>query len=102
MVDHLANGKRQRVALTSTSQSALLLVAEVADWRPVVRRKTYCFFLWSSQMSSYLRATRDKTVPTDGPLCRGNYLKLVPDCNGLAVGIAERAAHRFNQSGVIS
>ena len=33
------------VELTSTSHKALLLVAEVADWRPVVLRKTYCFFL---------------------------------------------------------
>lgn len=39
--------------LTSTSHNALLLVAEVADWRPVVRRKTYCFFRWSSQVRNF-------------------------------------------------
>lgn len=39
--------------LTSISQSALLLVAEVADCRPVVLRKTYCFFLWSSHVRNF-------------------------------------------------
>lgn len=39
--------------LTSTSHSALLLVAEVADCRPVVLRKTYCFFLWSSHVRNF-------------------------------------------------
>lgn len=39
--------------LTSTSHSALLLVAEVADCLPVVLRKTYCFFLWSSHVRNF-------------------------------------------------
>ena len=39
--------------LTSISHRALLLVAEVADCRPVVRRKTYCFFLWSSHVRNF-------------------------------------------------
>lgn len=46
-------GFENTTMLTSTSQSALLLVAEVADWRPVVLRKTYCFFLWSSQVRNF-------------------------------------------------
>lgn len=40
-------------SLTSISHRALLLVAEVADCRPVVRRKTYCFFLWSSHVRNF-------------------------------------------------
>lgn len=39
--------------LTSISHRALLLVAEVADCLPVVRRKTYCFFLWSSHVRNF-------------------------------------------------
>lgn len=38
---------------TSTSQSAFELVAEVADWRRVVRRNTYCCFLYSSQVRNF-------------------------------------------------
>ncbi len=38
---------------TSISQSALELVAAVADVRPVVRRKTYCFFLYSSPVRNF-------------------------------------------------
>jgi len=41
------------LSLTSISHKALLLVAEVADCRPVVRRKTYCFFLWSSHVRNF-------------------------------------------------
>jgi len=40
-------------SLTSTSQSALELVADVAVVRPVVRRNTYCFFLYSSPVRNF-------------------------------------------------
>ena len=39
--------------ITSTSQRALELVAAVADVRPVVRRKTCCFFLYSSPVKNF-------------------------------------------------
>lgn len=39
--------------LTSTSHRALELVAEVADCRPVVLRKTCCFFLCSSHVRNF-------------------------------------------------
>ena len=38
---------------TSTSHKALELVAAVADVRPVVLRKTYCFFLYSSPVRNF-------------------------------------------------
>lgn len=50
-VNELLSGEHD--VLTSTSHSALLLVAEVADCRPVVLRKTYCFFLWSSHVRNF-------------------------------------------------
>lgn len=40
-------------ALTSTSHRALELVADVADWRPVVLRKTCCFFRCSSHVRNF-------------------------------------------------
>lgn len=40
-------------ALTSTSQSALELVAEVADWRSVVLRNTCSLPLYSSQVRNF-------------------------------------------------
>lgn len=39
--------------LTSTSHRALELVADVADCRPVVLRKTCCFFLCSSHVRNF-------------------------------------------------
>lgn len=39
--------------LTSTSHRAFELVADVADCRPVVLRKTCCFFLCSSQVRNF-------------------------------------------------
>ena len=38
---------------TSTSQSAFELVADVAVVRPVVRRNTHCFFLYSSPVRNF-------------------------------------------------
>lgn len=48
----LGPGHRSR-ALTSTSQRALELVAEVADWRSVVRRKTCSLPLYSSHVRNF-------------------------------------------------
>ena len=39
--------------VTSISHKALELVAAVADVRPVVRRNTYCFFLYSSPVRNF-------------------------------------------------
>lgn len=52
-VPQSANATLKIFLLTSISQRALLLVAEVADCRPVVRRKTYCFLLWSSHVRNF-------------------------------------------------
>lgn len=46
----LGSGSR---ALTSTSQRALELVAEVADWRSVVRRNTCSLPLYSSHVRNF-------------------------------------------------
>lgn len=45
--------KARKYLHTSISQSAFELVAEVADWRKVVRRKMYCFFSYSSQVRNF-------------------------------------------------
>lgn len=71
----------QNMQLTSTSHNALLLVAEVADWRPVVRKNTYCFFLcssqvrnfscsaWNSRTTSPLATTKKKLAPSHSKNC---------------------------------
>lgn len=41
------------VSFTSTSHKALLLVADVAEVRPVVLRNTCCFFLYSSMVRNF-------------------------------------------------
>ena len=57
--------------LTSTSHKALELVAAVADVLPVVRRNTYCFFLYSSPVKNFscsawnMRTTSPFRISTD-------------------------------------
>lgn len=43
----------QHMKTTSTSHNALELVAAVAEVLPVVRRKTYCCFLYSSPVRNF-------------------------------------------------
>ncbi len=50
---HKNMSERHRVCFTSISQRALELVAEVADCRSVVLRKTCCCFLYSSQVRNF-------------------------------------------------